>query len=393
MKGFTAKAILFAFCLSLACISIASALGVEDLDLTGEPDIGPADAPVQVIIFYDFQCAYCGKTAPVMLDVKNLYGDLVRLVAINVPAPGHVYAEPSAEFAMTAHDQGKFWEAFSLLFKNQSDLSPDRLISMAAEIGVNPATTRKNLDTHAHRSLFKRDFMQAVDIGLSGTPTLFINDVKLVGVQDVQTLKYHINEQLKKKGLKSPVGDVPKPKEKAEAPAFSVPSGMIYPVRELPPVDSKSKLKVGDKAPDFTLPSFGDKQITLKDFQGKKNVVLSFVPAAWTPVCSEQWPEYNEHQDLFEGADAILIGISTDNLPSLFSWTGTMGELWFPVVSDFYPHGKAAKKYGVLRTTGVAERAVFLIDKNGKILFIDIHDINTKPDFGKLKAQLEKLAK
>ena len=150
-------------------------------------------------------------------------------------------------------------------------------------------------------------------------------------------------------------------------------------------------LKVGDKAPDFTLPTLDGGKVTLSDFRGKQNVVLSFVPAAWTPVCSAQWPEYNENEDVFKAADAALIGLSVDNVPSLYSWTGTMGPIWFFIASDFYPHGKVADAYGVLRSSGVSERAVFLIDKQGVIRYIDVHDINAKPSFKELAIELKKL--
>ncbi len=68
-----------------------------------------------------------------------------------------------------------------------------------------------------------------------------------------------------------------------------------------------------------------------------------------------------------------------------------MGGLWFPVLSDFYPHGAVSQKYGVLRSSGVSERALFIIDKGGIIRYIDIHDINTRPPFEELVRELAKL--
>ena len=81
----------------------------------------------------------------------------------------------------------------------------------------------------------------------------------------------------------------------------------IYNVGTLKPVDSILKVKVGDRAPDFTLPSISDEKVSLNQYRGKKNVVLSFVPAAWTPVCSDQWPGYNIAKDIFDENDAILL--------------------------------------------------------------------------------------
>ena len=89
---------------------------------------------------------------------------------------------------------------------------------------------------------------------------------------------------------------------------------------------------------------------------------------------------FNITQDIFEQYDAILLGISVDNLPTLFAWTNQMGGLWFPVLSDFWPHGEAAQRFGVLRSDGTAERALFIIDKTGIIRFISVSDINRRPN-------------
>jgi peroxiredoxin len=167
----------------------------------------------------------------------------------------------------------------------------------------------------------------------------------------------------------------------------------IYNVGTLKPVDSILKVKVGDRAPDFTLPSISEEKVSLNQYRGKKNVVLSFVPAAWTPVCSDQWPGYNIVKDIFDENDAILIGITVDNIPTLYAWTNQMGKLWFPVLSDFWPHGAVAQKYGVLRSKGVSERALFVIDKKGVLRYIDVHDINQRPALEDLVGVLEKLKK
>ena len=167
----------------------------------------------------------------------------------------------------------------------------------------------------------------------------------------------------------------------------------IYDPGVLKPTDSVLKVRVGQKAPDFTLPAVSGGTVSLGEFRGKKNVVLSFVPAAWTPVCSDQWPGYNIVKDLFDEHDAVLLGITVDNIPTLFSWTNQMGKLWFPVLSDFWPHGAAAEKYGILRSDGMAERALFVIDKEGIIRYIDVHDINKRPPLEVLMGELERLEK
>jgi peroxiredoxin (alkyl hydroperoxide reductase subunit C) len=180
----------------------------------------------------------------------------------------------------------------------------------------------------------------------------------------------------------------------AQSPGFKE---NIYPVGKLKPTDSVLKVKVGDMAPDFTLPAVRGEKITLSQYHGKKNVVISFVPAAWTPVCSDQWPGYNIAKDFFDDSDAILLGITVDNIPTLYAWTNQMcmggGTLWFPVLSDFYPHGAVANKFGILRSDGVSERALFVIDKKGIIRYIDVHDINERPRLEVLVGELQKLEK
>ena len=168
-------------------------------------------------------------------------------------------------------------------------------------------------------------------------------------------------------------------------------AGQIYDPGQLKPIDSILNVKVGDPAPDFTLPSISGQPVTLSQFRGRKNVVISFVPAAWTPVCSDQWPGYNLVQNLFEENEAILLGITVDNIPTLFAWTQQMGDLWFPVLSDFWPHGAVAQRYGVLRSDGVSERALFVVDKAGILRAIYVADINVRPDLEWCVIELEKL--
>jgi len=170
--------------------------------------------------------------------------------------------------------------------------------------------------------------------------------------------------------------------------AQSLPRELIFDPGQLKPVDSTLKVKVGDKAPDFDLPAASGGRVSLGQYLGKKNIVLSFIPAAWTPVCSGQWPGYDLAREVFEKHDAVIVGISCDHPASQHAWVTQMGGLWFPVASDFWPHGKLAATLGVLRGDGTAERSLFVIDKKGVIRFITVNDINTRPDLGELAKAL-----
>ena len=167
--------------------------------------------------------------------------------------------------------------------------------------------------------------------------------------------------------------------------------GNLYNFGKLKPRDSELKVKAGQPAPDFTLPSVSGKKITLSQYRGKKNVVISFVPAAFTPVCSNQWPGYNIVKDMFDESDAVMLGITVDNIPTLHAWTRQMGKLWFEVLSDFWPHGAVAEKYGVLRSDGLSERALIFIDKQGIISAILVMDINRRPDLVACATELKKM--
>jgi peroxiredoxin (alkyl hydroperoxide reductase subunit C) len=108
-------------------------------------------------------------------------------------------------------------------------------------------------------------------------------------------------------------------------------------------------------------------------------------------VCSAQWPGYNIAEDIFREYETVLLGVTVDHKATLYAWTKEMGGLWFPVLSDFWPHGKVADEYGVLRSDGTTERALILVDKEGIIRYIDVHDINLRPPLEDIVRELKAL--
>ncbi|KGK85896.1 alkyl hydroperoxide reductase [Desulfosporosinus sp. HMP52] len=95
-------------------------------------------------------------------------------------------------------------------------------------------------------------------------------------------------------------------------------------------------------------------------------------------------PSYEKEISRFEALNTQVLGISVDSIPSHEAWQKSIGGISYPLCSDFYPHGEVAKNYGVFREgdpiPGIAERALFIIDKEGKIQFIDVHPIESQPD-------------
>ena len=150
-------------------------------------------------------------------------------------------------------------------------------------------------------------------------------------------------------------------------------------------------LKVGDRAPDFTLPDQNDSPVTLSSFQGKKHVVLVFHPLAFTSICSIQMPGYSKERQTFEGLEAQVLGVSVDSVPAHRAWADQLGGIDYPMLADFFPHGEVSKKYGILRPEGYSERATFVIDKRGVVRYIEIHEIGKLPDHVKLLENLRSL--
>ena len=149
-------------------------------------------------------------------------------------------------------------------------------------------------------------------------------------------------------------------------------------------------LQVGDIAPDFTLKS-GKEEWRLKDFRGKKNVVLAFVPFAFSSVCSAQLPSYEAELDRFKDFDTEIVSISMDSTHALNAWRKSMNTS-FPHLSDFYPQGKVVDLYGVRHAAGMPERALILIDKEGVIRYIEVQNApGNMPDNEDLFDALRKL--
>jgi peroxiredoxin len=140
-------------------------------------------------------------------------------------------------------------------------------------------------------------------------------------------------------------------------------------------------LSAGEHAPDFELRSHKGGTVKLSDFRGKKNVVLAFHPLAFTPVCANQMRGYEADLGEFGKAGAAVLGISIDAQPAKAAWATSLDSISYDLLSDFHPHGEVAKKYGVFREKeGFSERAIFVIDKSGKIAWSKVYAIPELPN-------------
>ena len=139
-------------------------------------------------------------------------------------------------------------------------------------------------------------------------------------------------------------------------------------------------LQVGAIAPDFELSSHRGHTVRLSDYRGRKHVVVAFHPLAFTPVCATQMQSYEADQAWFDDHETHVLGVSVDSVPAKVAWADTLNGITYDLLSDFHPHGGVAKAYGVLRDGGISERAVFVVDKAGRVVFAKVYDIPTLPD-------------
>ena len=137
-------------------------------------------------------------------------------------------------------------------------------------------------------------------------------------------------------------------------------------------------VRTGSEAPEFDLEVGKSHRARLADFHGKRNVLLVFHPFAWTPVCEEEALDLQANLPSFESADTEVILVSCDAAPARQAWKEKLG-LTYTLASDFWPHGAAAKAYGVCdEKRGAPVRGTFLIDKAGVVVWSLVHQDNAR---------------
>jgi peroxiredoxin len=139
-------------------------------------------------------------------------------------------------------------------------------------------------------------------------------------------------------------------------------------------------IKIGSKAPDFSLKDQNGKIVKLSRFRGKK-VILSFRPLAWTPVCQDQMRSLEQNHVTLDDLNTIALGIGVDSVPSNKAWAQAMDVKNTRLLSDFWPHGDIAKAYGIFREKdGFSERANTVLNEDQKVIFTKIYPITQLPE-------------
>ena len=155
-------------------------------------------------------------------------------------------------------------------------------------------------------------------------------------------------------------------------------------------MNEKNVIKVGDKAPDFSLKDQHNKELRLSEFKGKK-VLLSFHPLAWTKVCARQMQSLEKNREVFDRLNTVALGLSVDTVPSKHAWAKELGIKETRLLSDFWPHGEVAKLYGIFRAeNGISERANIIVDEQRKAIFVKVYDIPQLPDIDEIINFLKK---
>ena len=148
-------------------------------------------------------------------------------------------------------------------------------------------------------------------------------------------------------------------------------------------------VQIGTTAPDFELRSHRGDTARLSSFRGRKHVVIAFHPLAFTPVCATQMRNYEAEQTWFGEHDTHVLSLSVDSVPAKIEWAKTLNGITYDLLSDFHPHGAVAQAYGVQRDDGISERAVFVVDKAGQVVFAKVYDIPTLPDNAEIRQAIE----
>ena len=149
-------------------------------------------------------------------------------------------------------------------------------------------------------------------------------------------------------------------------------------------------IKKGEKAPNFKLKDQNGKDVQLSYFKGKK-ALLSFHPLAWTSVCAKQMKSLEKNKEKFKELNTVALGINVDPIPSKAAWAKSLNIKSTKLLSDFWPHGEVAKKYGIFsRSQGFSLRVNIVTDEQGKVIFVKKYPISKLPDIKEILSFLSK---
>jgi protein-disulfide isomerase len=168
------------------------------ISTTGDPVRGPAHAKVTIVEFSDFQCPYCAAAAVKVNALLAQYPNDVKLVFKQFPLDMHAQARLAAQASLAAAAQNKFWELHDKMFANFRRLSRDNILAYAKDAGLDMTKFTTDLENAQYKTVINREVQEGVNVGVSGTPSFFINGKKYNGDMDPKALKPVIDKELGK---------------------------------------------------------------------------------------------------------------------------------------------------------------------------------------------------
>ena len=167
------------------------------IDLSTAHRIGPANAPVQIVVFSDFQCGFCRQLVPVLQRVRRDFAQDVTIVFRHFPLEGHPRAVPAAIAAECAAEQGAFWEYHDKLFAEGGDFDDAELIKLASSLGLDQQRFTTCLHSAHPRDVVEASFREAIKLGLPGAPSVFLNGRRMEGPLTYENLARRIKVSLR----------------------------------------------------------------------------------------------------------------------------------------------------------------------------------------------------
>ena len=177
---------------------------VEVAVADGTPFRGPADAPIVLVEYTDFQCPFCTRIQPTLDEVMKRYDGKIRHVFKQLPLPMHKEAQLAGAASLCAQDQGKFWEYHDWLFANQRTLSRESMVAQPGVLGMDAEVFTACLDQGKYLATVRADMAEANSFGITGTPGFLINGRVLTGAQPIEDFEAIIDQELERRGIEIP---------------------------------------------------------------------------------------------------------------------------------------------------------------------------------------------
>ena len=168
---------------------------VVHIDTQGSPFLGSPNAPVEIVVFSEFQCPHCSRLGQLFEQILEANPETVKIIHKDFPLRGHKNARPAAIAAQAAHEQGKFWDFHDELYKTMRNLSPEKFTEIATKLGLDMDKFKKDLKSSTISQRIAKDQQDAIQAGVRGTPSLFVNGRKVKDRSFINIQKM-INEEL-----------------------------------------------------------------------------------------------------------------------------------------------------------------------------------------------------